>query len=193
MVTPETTAKTEGPTLGTSSILGANDSLLNNTSTYKKNNTLTNEQPVKKLSNYISRDINKIFLEKNKSALQDYEKFLKVIKRNNTISKKRKNNFIDHYYKSPYKENPKLIIASYNTKILGNNEVPINKKYKVDIVGVDEGYIHLPPFNHNEFGRILSEQDNYDYDENKNINENLEIPKINNNNSKNKKIIKIKK
>ena len=189
MATPETTAKTEGPMLGTSSILGANDSILNNTSTYKKNNTLTNEQPIKKLSNYISRDINKIFLEKNKSALQDYEKFLKVIKRNNTISKKRKNNFIDHYYKSPYKENPKLIIASYNTKILGNNEVPINKKYKVDIVGVDEGYIHLPPFNHNEFGRILSEQDNYDYDENKNINENLEIPKITNNNSKNKKII----
>ena len=182
MITPETTAKTEGPILGTSSILGTNDSLLNNISINKKNNTLTNQSSIKKLSSYISKDIKTIFLEKNKSALQDYEKFLKVIKRNNTISKKRKNNFIDYYYKSPFKENPKLIIGSYNTKVLGNNDVPINKKYKVDIIGVDEGYIHLPLFNHNEFGRILSEQDNYI--ENKNITENLEIPKINNKNKK---------
>ena len=192
MFTPETTAKTEGPMLGSSSILGINDSLLNNNKslTIRKNNYI-NKYKIKKLSNYIPLDEKKLFLERNKSALQDYEKFLKITKRNknNSISN-HKNYFIEHYYKSPYKDNPKLIIGSYNTKILGKNAEPRNKKYKVDIIGVDEGYIHLPTFPNNEFSRILNEQDNFD--ENKNLKEESIIPSIKEKKDKRKSIIKLK-
>ena len=191
MLTPETTAKTEGPILGSSSILGNNDSLLNNNmSLISKKNNILNQPKIKKLSNYISLDLKKIFVDKNKSALQDYEKFLKITKRNNTISKNHKNNFIEHYYKSPFKENPKLIISSYNTKIFGNNDELMNKKYKVDIIGVDEGYIRLPTFQNNEFSRLLKEQDNFDGD--KNIKEELTMPKIKEKNNKRKSYIKLK-
>ena len=192
MFTRETTAKTEGPMLGSSSILGINDSLLNNniSLTTQKNNYI-NKPKIKKLSNYIPLDEKKLFLERNKSALQDYEKFLKITKKNksNSISN-HKNYFIEHYYKSPYKDNPKLIIGSYNTKILGKNAEPRNKKYKVDIIGVDEGYIHLPTFPNNEFSRILNEQDNVD--ENKNLKEKSIMPNLKEKKDKRKSIIKLK-
>ena len=172
MITPETTAKTEGPILGTSSIIAANDSLLNN------NLYLSTEYKIGKLSNYISSDSQREFIEKNKSALQDYEKFLKLTKNLNNKSKHNKNNFIEHYYKYPYKDNPKLIIGSYNTQILGNNDTSIGKKYKIDIIGVDEGLIQLPTSPKNEFSRILSIQDKINLDNNKDIKEELTIPKI---------------
>ena len=177
MITPETTAKTDGPILGSSSFIGANDSLLNNnkSTTTKINGTELKNPSIQKLSNYISLNLKKLFLDKNRTALHDYEKFLKIIKRNHSISKTRKNNFIQHYYKYPYKDNPKLIISSYNTKIFGDINEKANKKYKVDIIGVDEGYIHLPKFHNNEFSRLLNEQDNFDSKKDK---ENLEIPKI---------------
>ena len=190
MLTPETTAKTEGPLLGASSILGINDSLLNNnTSITKKNNFLSTERPIKKLSNYISLESKNLFLERNKSALQDYEKFLKITKNNTVKSKNSKNNFLEHYYKYPYKDNPKLIIGSYNTKILGNNDISLNKKYKVDIIGVDEGYIHLPTSHNNEFSKILNIKDSINLEHDKNIKEDLTIPKIKN--YKNKSVLKL--
>ena len=177
MITPETTAKTDGPILGSSSILEGNDSLLNNNkSSTRLNATEVKIPSLRKLSNFISLNLKKLYLDKNKSALHDYGKFLKIVKRkNHTISKARKNNFVQHYYKYPYKENPKLIISSYKTEIFDYINEKSNKKYKVDIIGVDEGYIRLPKFQNNEYSRLLNEQDNF---ENKKIKKNLKFPKI---------------
>ena len=160
MVTPETTYKTEGPALGSSSILAPNDSIINN----NKLSAIFQQPTIKTLSSYISIDKKKLFLDRNKTALKDYEKFLKISKKHR-ILKTRKNNFIEHYFKSPYKNNPKLIIGSYKTEILGNNEGSLNKKYKVNVLGVDEGYIRSNTIHKNEFSRILGEQDNFNKDE----------------------------
>ena len=186
MATPETTAKTEGPILGTSSIIAANDSLLNN------NLFLSAEPSIRKLSHYISSDPQRLFIERNKTALQDYEKFLKITKNKNTKSKNNKNNFLEHYYKYPYKDNPKLIIGSYNTQILGNNDISVNKKYKVDIIGVDEGLIQLPISLNNEFSKILNVQENINLDNKKDTKDQLTIPNIKNNKKKTISKLKLK-
>ena len=159
MVTPETSYKTDGPPQGSSSILATNDSIINNNKLSLNQNSSIQYPSIRMLSSYISSK--KFFLERNKTALKDYEKFLKISKKKHKILKTRKNNFVEHYFKSPYKNNPKLIIGSYNTKILGNNEGTLNKKYKVNVIGVDEGYINLNKFQKNEFSRILNEQENY--------------------------------
>ena len=194
MVTAETTAKTEGLLLGTHSNLTTNDSFLNNNNnisiTKKNKKILSTEPSIRKLSNYISLDSKKLFLERNKSALQDYEKFLKITKNINLKTNNTKNYFLEHYYKYPYKENPKLIIGSYNTKILGINGTSMNKKYKVDIIGVDEGYIHLPTSPNNEYSKLLNTQDNINFEYNKDSKEQLSAPKLKNN--KNKSIFNIK-
>ena len=100
----------------------------------------------KKLSDYISHDFQ--FLRENKSTLKDYEKFLNMKKihntNNNALTIKDQHENVYKYFKNrKFRDNPKLIISSYRTK--EKNEIDESqKKYKVNIIGVDEGLIQIP-------------------------------------------------
>ena len=122
------------------------------------------EEKIRTLSNYLSTDKNLEFLKKNKYALKDYQKFLsfqqkskegKAIINPNDI-------FLNHYNKEKYRDNPRLIISCYNTEIIGidniDNKNQKKSKFKVNILGVDEGLIKLSNKDNNEFNKILLSQ-----------------------------------
>ena len=108
------------------------------------------------LSDFLDTNSKQFFIRKNKNILHDYEQFLKVREeRKNGIlfasykklsyEERKKNETYNLYNKSPFKNDPRLIITNY--KILkeenkGNKNVLKNK-----ILGVDEGLIKLPKLN----------------------------------------------
>ena len=97
----------------------------------------------KKLSNYINSEINHKFINKNKSALKEYEIFLnrfKKNKRNLTTFGSVNNNYQYQSKMSIYKNNPRLIISSFKTNFKSNRTI----RYHNNILGVDEGLIILP-------------------------------------------------
>ena len=110
------------------------------------------------LSDFIDKNTKNYFLIKNKNILHDYEEFLKVKEeRKNGIlfssvkklsyEERKKNETYNMYNKSPFKDDPRLIISNY--KILKENSLNENNKLnkKNKILGVDEGLIKLPKLN----------------------------------------------
>ena len=132
----------------------------------KNNGNLTSENYFNKkalhkipsLSDFIDKNSKNYFLIKNKNVLHDYEEFLKVKEeRKNGIlfssvkklsyEERKKNETYNMYNKSPFKDDPRLIISNY--KILKENSLNENSKNnkKNKILGVDEGLIKLPKLN----------------------------------------------
>ena len=110
------------------------------------------------LSDFIDKNSKNYFLIKNKNILHDYEEFLKVKEeRKNGIlfssvkklsyEERKKNETYNMYNKSPFKDDPRLIISNY--KILKENSLNENNKLnkKNKILGVEEGLIKLPKLN----------------------------------------------
>ena len=108
------------------------------------------------LSDYLDVNSKTFFIQKNKNILHDYEQFLKVKEeRKNGIlfssikklsyEERKKNETYNYYNKSPFKDDPRLIITNY--KILKENDIGENNTIKNKILGVDEGFIKLPKLN----------------------------------------------
>ena len=131
---------------------------------YKVNSTSANYHNKKtlhktpSLSDFIDKNSKNYFLIKNKNILHDYEEFLKVKEeRKNGIlfssvkklsyEERKKNETYNMYNKSPFKDDPRLIISNY--KILKEYSLNENNKNnkKNKILGVDEGLIKLPKLN----------------------------------------------
>ena len=105
------------------------------------------------LSNYLDVNARTFFIQKNKNILHDYEQFLKVKEeRKNGIffssikklsyEERKKNETYNFYNKSPFKNDPRLIITNY--KVLKEKTTGEQNKIKNKILGVDEGLIQLP-------------------------------------------------
>ena len=118
------------------------------------NKTIVNKAP--SLSDYLDINSKNFFIRKNKNILHDYEQFLKVKEeRKNGIlfssikklsyEERKKNETYNLYNKSPFKDDPRLIITNY--KILKENNMGEQNKIKNKILGVDEGLIQLPKLN----------------------------------------------
>jgi len=125
----------------------------------KVSSMLSNKQLLQKspsLSDYLDVNSKTFFIQKNKNILHDYEQFLKVKEeRKNGIlfssikklsyEERKKNETYNYYNKSPFKDDPRLIITNY--KILKENDIGENNTIKNKILGVDEGFIKLPKLN----------------------------------------------
>ena len=116
------------------------------------------ENQIPSLSDFLDINSKNFFIRKNKNILHDYEEYLKVKEeRKNGIffspikklsyEERKKNETFNLYNKSPFKDNPRLIISNY--KVLKENNITDNNNNKVKknkILGVDEGLITLPKF-----------------------------------------------
>ena len=118
------------------------------------NKKLFNKSP--SLSDFLDVNSKKFFIYKNKNILLDYEQFLKVKEeRKNGIffssikklsyEERRKNETYNRYNKSPFKDEPRLILTNY--KVLKEESVGEKNVIKNKILGVDEGLIKLPKLN----------------------------------------------
>ena len=108
------------------------------------------------LSDFVDINSKNYFIYKNKSILLDYEKFLKVKEeRKNGIffssikklsyEERKKNETYNRFNKSPFKDEPRLILTNY--KILKEESSGEKNVIKNKILGVDEGLIQLPKLN----------------------------------------------
>ena len=132
---------------------------LNKNKTKKNSDNFTDKESLIKtpsLSDFLDVESKKVFIRKNKYVLRDYEQFLKVREeRKNGIffssikklsyEERKKNETYNMYNKSPYKDDPRLIITNY--KILKEESMEEKNKIKNKILGVDEGLIKLPKIN----------------------------------------------
>ena len=137
------------------------------------------------LSDFLNVNSKKFFIRKNKNILHDYEQFLKVREeRKNGIffssakklsyEERKKNETYNMYNKSPFKDDPRLIITNY--KILKEDGMGDKNVIKNKILGVDEGFIKLPKLNkennYTEFFGIKDSEKNLYESQNK-TNENM--------------------
>ena len=138
------------------SVMKLHKNKMNSTSENYFNKKALHKTP--SLSDFIDKNSKNYFLIKNKNILHDYEEFLKVQEeRKNGIlfssvkklsyEERKKNETYNMYNKSPFKDDPRLIISNY--KILKENSLNENNKSnkKNKILGVDEGLIKLPKLN----------------------------------------------
>ena len=119
-----------------------------------QNKKLLNKSP--SLSDFLDINSKNFFIRKNKNILHQYEQFLKVREeRKNGIffssykklsyEERKKNETYNMYNKSPFKDDPRLIITNY--KILKEDGIGDENIIKNKILGVDEGFIKLPKLN----------------------------------------------
>ena len=122
----------------------------------KNSNNLTDKESLIKtpsLSDFLDVESKKVFIRKNKYILRDYEQFLKVREERKkgiffssikklSYEERKKNETYNMYNKSPFKDDPRLIITNY--KILKEESMEEKNIIKNKILGVDEGLIKLP-------------------------------------------------
>ena len=100
------------------------------------------------LSNLINDENKYIFIKNNKNALRYYKEFVKMQQdksRNNKLSLEFLN-LNSHSKIEKFKNNPILILKSYDKNLFDEKK----RKFKSQILGVDEGLITLPK-NYNLF------------------------------------------
>ena len=150
------------------------------------------------LSDFLDINSKNFFIRKNKNILHQYEQFLKVREeRKNGIffssykklsyEERKKNETYNMYNKSPFKDDPRLIITNY--KLLKEDGIGDKNIIKNKILGVDEGFIKLPKLNKENnyidfFHGIKTSEKNV-YDSSNKTNENIlsdTLITLNNNN-----------
>ena len=139
------------------------------------------------LSDFLDISSKKFFIRKNKNILHQYEQFLKVREeRKNGIffssykklsyEERKKNETYNMYNKSPFKDDPRLIITNY--KLLKEDGIGDKNIIKNKILGVDEGFIKLPKLNKENnyidlFHGLKSSNKNNTFDSPNKTNENI--------------------